>query len=169
MVHVRRAVIYLVLAAIAGLIGGVGLAGELGAHVTTVDGVIVGAHKERVRGANGGSTTVYYVDVERQDTFEHVSVRNAGFYDAYRASQDENVTLDIRSTGSGVERVSEAHYLGHTYDGTTKAEGVGVAIAFLVLTAVFLALGVRRAVVTRRSRRAESAAWAPPNAHGQVS
>ena len=169
MVHVRRAVIYLVLAAIAGLIGGVGLAGELGAHVTTVDGVIVGTHRERTRGANGGSTTTYYVDVERQDTLEHYSVRNAPFYDAYKASQDEDVTLDIRSTGRGSERVSAAHYRGRTYEGTTKAEGVGVAIAFFVMTAVLLALGIRRAVVTRRARRAPSAIWAPPSAQGQAS
>jgi hypothetical protein len=151
MALVRRAVIYFVLAAIAGLVGGVGLSGELGAHVTAVDGIIVGTHTGRIRGANGGSSTVYYVDVERQDTFEQESVRNAKFYDAYQASQDPHVTLDIRATGPDVERVSAVHYLGHTYEGTTKAEGVGVAIAFFVLTAVFLALGIRRVVVTRRA------------------
>ena len=142
--------IYFVIAAIAGLIGGIGLSGELGADVTTVDGVIVGTHTGRIRGANGGSSTVYYVDVERQDTLEQVSVRNALFYDAYQASQDTNVTLDIRTTGPDVERVSAVHYLGHSYEGTTKAEGVGVAIAFFVLTALFLALGIRRAIVVRR-------------------
>src|SRR5262245_33506843 len=136
----RRAVIYFVLAAVCGLIGGVALAGELGADVTTVDGVIVGTHTESARGANGGRTTVYYVDVERQDTFEAVSVRNARFYDAYEASRDPDVTLDIRATGDDVERVAAVHYLGSSYDGTTKAEGVGVAIAFLVLAGVFLAL-----------------------------
>lgn len=142
--------IYFVLAAIAGLIGGVAPAGELGADVTTVDGVIVGTHTGRIRGANGVSSTVYYVDVERQDTFEQESVRNARFYDAYEASQDTHVTLDIRTTGPDVERVAAAHYLGHTYDATTKAEGVGVAIAFLVLGAVFLALAIRRTIVVRR-------------------
>jgi hypothetical protein len=151
MALVRRAVIYFVLAALAGLVGAVGLSGELGAEVTNVDGVIVGTHTERTRGANGGSSTVYYVDVERQDTFEQVSVRNARFYDAYKASNDPNVTLDIRSTGEDVERVSEVHYLGHNYAGTTKAEGVGVAIAFLVLAAVLLGLGIRRVIVVRRA------------------
>ena len=130
-----------------GLIGGVALAGELGADVTTVDGVIVGTHTGHVGGANGGSTTVYYVDVERQDTFEQDSVRNARFYDAYQASHDPHVTLEIRATGPDVERIAAAHYLGHTYDATTKAEGVGVAIAFLVLSAVFLALAIRRVLV----------------------
>ena len=150
MALVRRAVIYFVLAAIAGLIGGIGLSGELGADVTTVDGVIVGTHTGRIRGANGGSSTVYSVDVERQATFEQDSVRPARFSDAYQASGDTHVTLDIRTTGPDVDRISAAHYLGHTYEGTTKAEGVGVAIAFLVLTAVFLALGIRRVIVVRR-------------------
>ena len=148
---VRRAVIYFVLAAIAGLIGGVGVAGELGADVTTVDGVIVGTHTGHLRGANGASTTVYYVDVERQDTLEQDSVRNAGFYDAYKASHDPHVTLDIRSTGPDVERIAAAHYLGRTYDATTKAEGVGVAIAFFVLSAVFLTLAIRRILHRTRS------------------
>lgn len=151
MALVRRAVIYFVLAALAGLVGAVGLSGELGAEVTNVDGVIVDTHTERTRGANGGSSTVYYVDVERQDTFERVSVRNARFYDAYEASDDPNVTLEIRDTGSDVERVSAVHYLGHTYEATTKAEGVGVAIAFLVLSALFLVLGIRRVIVKRRA------------------
>ena len=151
MAFVRRAVIYFVLAAMAGLIGGVALAGELGADVTTVDGVIVGTHTGHVRGANGGSTTVYYVDVERQDTLKQDSVRNARFYDAYQASHDPHVTLEIRATGPDVERIAAAHYLGRTYDATTKAEGVGVAIAFLVLSAVFLALAIRRALVARRA------------------
>jgi hypothetical protein len=151
MALVRRAVIYFVLAAIAGLIGGVALAGELGADVTTVDGVIVDTHTQRASGANGGSTTVYYVDVERQDTFEQDSVRNARFYDAYQASHDPHVTLDIRATGPDVERISAVHYLGRTYEATTKTEGVGVAIAFLVLAALFLALGIRRALVARRA------------------
>ena len=150
MARVRRAVIYFVLAALAGLIGGVSLAGELGADVTDVDGVIVGTHTERTRGANGGSSTVYYVDVERQDTFEQVSVRNARFYDAYEADHDPHVTVDVLATGPDVERIAAVHYRGHTYDATTKAEGVGVAIAFLVLTALLLALGIRRAVVARR-------------------
>ncbi len=150
MALVRRAVIYFVLAALAGLVGAVGLTGELHAEVTDVDGVIVGTHTGRIGGANGGSSTVYYVDVERQDTFERVSVRNAPFYDAYEANDDPNVTLEIRDTGSDVERVSAVHYLGHTYEATTKAEGVGVAIAFLVLSVLFLALGIRRAIVTRR-------------------
>ncbi|MEY2523829.1 MAG: hypothetical protein QOJ66_2394 [Ilumatobacteraceae bacterium] len=170
MVFVRRAVIYLVLAAIAGLIGGVALAGELGADVSTVDGVIVGTHTGRVSGANGGSTTVYYVDVERQDTLEHDSVRNAGFYDAYQASHDTHVTLEIRATGPDVDRIAAAHYLGRTYDATTKAEGVGVAIAFLVLSAVFLALAIRRALVARRApsptQTTPSSAggvWGPPS------
>ena len=136
----RRAVIYLVLAGLCGLIGGVALAGELGADVTTVDGLIVGTHTGRTGGGNGGRRTVYYVDVERQDTFERDSVRNAPFYDAYEASQDPHVTLDIRDTGDGVERVAQVHYLGHTYAGTTKAEGVGVAIAFLVLAVLLLGL-----------------------------
>jgi hypothetical protein len=151
MEFVRRAVIYFVVAAIAGLIGGVALAGELSADVTTVDGVIVGTHTGRMRGANGGSSTVYYVDVERQDTFERDSVRNAPFYDAYQASQDPHVTLDIRTTGPDVDRIAAAHYLGRTYEGTTKAEGVGVAIAFLVLAALLLALGIRRTIVVRRT------------------
>lgn len=151
MAFVRRAVIYFVLAAMAGLIGGVALAGELGADVTTVDGVIVGTHTGHVRGANGASTTVYYVDVERQDTLEQDSVRNARFYDAYQASRDPHVTLEIRATGPDVERIAAARYLGRTYDATTKAEGVGVAIAFLVLSAVFLALAIRRALVARRA------------------
>ena len=151
MTRVRRAVIYFVLAAIAGLIGGVALAGELGADVTTVDAVIVGTHTGRLRGANGASSTVYYVDVERQDTLEQDSVRNAGFYDAYKASHDPHVTLEIRTTGPDVERIAAAHYLGRTYDATTKAEGVGVAIAFLVLSAVFLALAIRRALIVRRA------------------
>jgi|GEM_PF-6176945 len=150
MALVRRAVIYFVLAAIAGLIGGVALAGELGADVTTADGVIVGTHTGRLSGANGASTIVYYVDVERQDTFEQDSVRNARFYDAYEASRDPHVTLEIRTTGRDVDRIAAAHYLGRTYDATTKAEGVGVAIAFLVLSAVFLALAIRRALVARR-------------------
>jgi hypothetical protein len=150
MEFVRRAVIYFVLAAIAGLIGGVALAGELGADVTTVDGVIIGTHTGHISGANGGRTTVYYVDVERQDTFEQTSVRNARFYDAYQASHDPHVTLEIRATGPDVERISAAHYLGRTYDATTKAEGVGVAIAFLVLSAVCLAFAIRRALVVRR-------------------
>jgi hypothetical protein len=160
MSSVRRAVIYLVLAALAGLIGGVSLADELGAEVTTVDAVIVGTHIERGSGANGGSRKVYYVDVERQDTFEQESVRNARFYDAFEESHDPHVTLEIRNTGSGVERVAEVYYLGHKYDGTTKAEGVGVSIAFLVLAAVFLVLGIRRVVVTRRAPPAQ---WAPPS------
>jgi hypothetical protein len=151
MALVRRAVSYFVLAALAGLVGGVSLAGELGADVTTLDGVIVGTHTGRIRGANGGSSTVYYVDVERQDTFERDSVRNAPFYDAYEASGDPHVTIEFRNTGSDVERISAVHYLGHTYDATTKAEGVGVAIAFLVLSALFLALGIRRVIVKRRA------------------
>jgi hypothetical protein len=151
MALVRRAVIYFVLAAIAGLIGGVALAGELGADVTTVDALIVGTHTGRIRGANGGSTTIYYVDVERQDTFEQDSVRNSRFYDAYQASHDPHVTLEIRTTGPDVERIAAAHYLGHTYNATTKAEGVGVEIAFLVLSALFIALGIRRTIVARRA------------------
>jgi hypothetical protein len=151
MALVRRAIIYLVLAALAGLVGGVGLSGELGADVTTVDGLIVGTHTGRIRGSNGVSSTVYYVDVERQDTLEQDSVRNARFYDAYQASHDPHVTLEIRATGPDVERIAAAHYLGHTYDATTKAEGVGVAIAFLVLSAVFLGLAIRRLLVARRA------------------
>jgi hypothetical protein len=52
-----------------------------------------------------------------------------------------------------LERIAAAHYLGRTYDATTEAEGVGVAIAFLVLSAVFLAFGIRRALVARRAPR----------------
>jgi hypothetical protein len=163
MAHMRRAVVYFVLAAIAGLIGGVGLAGELGAHVTRVDGLIVGTHKGRAAGANGASTTIYYVDVEREDTLERDSVRNARFYDAYQAAEDPHVTLEIRDTGQHVERISSVRYLGHTYDATTKAEGVGVAIAFLVLTVVFLGLGIRRTVKMRRARvPVPTAPWGPP-------
>ena len=158
MAAVRRAIIYFVLAALAGLVGGVGLSGELGADVTTVDGLIVGTHTGRISGANGGSSTVYYVDVERQDTFERDSVRNAPFYDAYEASHDPHVSIEFRATGPDVERISAVHYLGHTYDATTKAEGVGVAIAFLVLSALFLALGIRRVILTRRKRPAVEAA-----------
>ena len=99
MTTVRRAIIYLVLAALAGLVGGVGLSGELGADVTTVDGLIVGTHTGRIRGSNGVSSTIYYVDVERQDTFEQVSVRNARFYDAYEADHDPHVTVDVLATG----------------------------------------------------------------------
>ena len=58
--------------------------------------------------------------------------------------------VEIRASGPDVERIAAAHYLGRTYDATTKAEGVGVAIAFLVLSAVFLALAIRRALVARR-------------------
>ena len=153
MAPVRRAVIYFVLAVFAGLVGGVALSGELGADVSTVDGVIVGTHTERGHGANGGSRRIYYVEVERQDKFEQESVRNAPFYDAYEAIKDPHVTLEIRDTGSDIDRVAEVHYLGHTYDGTTAAEGFGVAIAFLVLSALFLGLGIRRTVVVRRRRR----------------
>ena len=63
---------------------------------------------------------------------------------------DPHVTIEYRATGPDVERISAVHYLGHTYEATTKAEGVGVAIAFFVLSALFLALGIRRLVVTRR-------------------
>lgn len=163
MTRMRRSVIYFVLAAIAGLIGGVGLAGELSAHVTRVDGLVVGTHKGSTRGANGGSTTTYYVDVEREDTFERDSVRNARFYEAYRAAQDPHVTLEIRTTGPDVERIASVRYLGHTYEATTKAEAVGVAIAFLVLTALFVVLGVRRAVKVRRARLpVATPTWGPP-------
>ena len=158
MTTVRRAIIYLVLAALAGLVGGVGLSGELGADVTTVDGLIVGTHTGRIRGSNGVSSTIYYVDVERQDTFERDSVRNAQFYDAYEASHDPHVSIEFRATGPDVERISAVHYLGHTYEATTRAEGIGVAIAFFVLSALFLALGIRRVIVTRRKRPAVEAA-----------
>ena len=166
----RRAVIYFVLAAVCGLIGGVGLWGQLGAEVTNIDGLIVDTHTERTGGTNsGGRHTVYYVDVERQDTFERVSVRNAPFYDAYEASQDPHVVLEIRDLGDGVESVAAAHYLGKKYDGTTKAEGIGVAIAFLVLTAVFLALGIRRVIVVRRKRATVDAApWPAPQVPGSI-
>jgi hypothetical protein len=149
---VRRAVVYLVLAVLAGLVGGVSLSGELSSDITPVDAVIVGTHTGRIRGANGGSNTVYYVDVERQDTFERESVRNAPFYDAYEASGDTHVVLDVLSTDPNVQRIAQVHYLGHTYAATTKAEGVGVSIAFLVLALLFFVLGVRRIVVTRRNR-----------------
>jgi len=170
MATVRRAVIYFVLAALCGLVGGVGLSGELGADTTAVDGLIVGTHTGAIRGANGARSTVYYVDVERLDTLEQVSVRNAPFYDAFVASGETDVTLDIRDLGNDVESVAAAHYLGHTYEGTTKAEGVGVAIAFFVLTALFLALGIRRVVVVRRKPATVAAApdvpaaasWPPP-------
>lgn len=162
---VRRAVIYLVLAAVCGLIGGVALGGELSADTNAVDGLIVGTHTGRIRGANGGRDTVYYVDVERQDTFQQESVRNAPLYDAFEASQDPHVVLDIRDLGNGVESVAAAHYLGKTYDATTKAEGVGVAIAFLVIAAVFLGLGIRRIVVVRRKRSTiDAMPWPAPEA-----
>jgi hypothetical protein len=165
MAAMRRAVIYFVLAALCGLVGAVGLSGELGAKTSTVDGLIVGTHTGHIRGSNGVRSTVYYVDVERLDTLEEVSVRNSPFYDAYKASGETDVTLDIRDKGSGVEDVSAAHYLGHTYEGTTKAEGIGVAIAFFVLTALFLALGIRRVIVVRRKRAtAEDVASSPPAA-----
>jgi hypothetical protein len=170
----RRAVIYFVLAALCGLVAGVGLSGELGADTYTVDGLITGTHTGGIRGANGARSTVYYVDVERLDTLDEVSVRNAPFYDAYEANGETDVTLDIRDLGDGVEDVSAAHYLGHSYEGTTKAEGIGVAIAFFVLTAAFLALAIRRVVVVRRQRvtveatpnEAPSAAWPPPGSAG---
>jgi len=162
---VRRAVIYFVLAALCGLVGGVGLSGELGAEVTNVDGLIVDTHTEGMRGANGGRTTVYYVDVERQDTFDRVSVRNAPFYDAYEASKDPHVVLEIRDLGNGVEKISAAHYLGKTYEGTTKTEGIGVAIAFFTLTALFIGLGIRRVIIVRRNRTAADAPpWPAPQA-----
>ena len=157
----RRAVIYFVLAALCGLVGGVGLSGELGADVYEADGLIVGTHTGRIRGGNGVSSTTHYVDVERQDTFEEVSVRNSPFYDAYEESQDPHVVLEIRDVGDGIENVSAAHYLGKTYRGQTKAEGIGVAIAFFVLTALFLGLGIRRIVVVRRKRARVAA---PPDA-----
>jgi len=170
MAVMRRAVIYLVLAALCGLVGGVALSGQLGAETNTVDGLIVGTHTGHIRGSNGLSSTVYYVDVERLDTLEQVSVRNAPFYDAYVASGETDVTLDIRDLGIDVESVAAAHYLGHTYEGTTKTEGVGVAIAFFVLTALFLALGIRRVVVVRRKAATveptldppAAASWPPP-------
>ena len=162
----RRAVISFVLAALCGLVGGVGLSGQLGAEVTHVDGLIVDTHTTRTGGASGGGRhTVYYVDVERQDTFERVSVRNSPFYDAYQASHDPHVVLEIRDLGSGVESVAGADYLGKQYDGTTKAEGIGVAIAFFVLTALFLALGIRRVIVVRRKRPPVAPApWPAPQA-----
>jgi hypothetical protein len=159
----RRAVIYFVLAALCGLVAGVGLSMELGAEVNEVDGLIVGTHTGRIRGGNGVSSTTHYVDVERQDTFEEVSVRNAPFYDAYEASHDPHVVLEIRDMGDGIEEVGAAHYLGKTYEGQTKAEGIGVAIAFFVLTALFLGLGIRRIVVVRRKRpKPEVAPWPAP-------
>ena len=162
---VRRAVIYFVLAAVCGLVGGVGLSGELGAEATNVDGLIVDTHTERIRGASGGRTTVYYVDVERQDTFEQVSVRNAPFYDAYEANKDPRVVLEIRDLGDGVEQISAAHYLGKTYEGTTKTEGVSVAIAFFLLAALFLGLGIRRVIVVRRKRATPvTPPWPAPQA-----
>jgi hypothetical protein len=159
----RRAVIYFVLAALCGLVAGVGLSMELGAEVNEVDGLIVGTHTGRIRGGNGVSSTTHYVDVERQDTFEEVSVRNAPFYDAYEASHDPHVVLEIRDMGDGIEEVGAAHYLGKTYEGQTEAEGIGVAIAFFVLTALFLGLGIRRIVVVRRKRpKPEVAPWPAP-------
>ena len=74
--------------------------------------------------------------------------------------------VEIRASGPDVERIAAAHYLGRTYDATTKAEGVGVAIAFLVLSAVFLALAIRRALV---ARRAPSPTKTTPTSAGGVS
>ena len=161
----RRAVIYFVLAALCGLVGGVGLSAQLSADVTAVDGLIVDTHTESMRGANGGRTAVHYVDVERLDTLDVVSVRSAPFYEAYEDSQETDVVLDIRDLGDGVEEVAAAHYLGETYEGTTKTEGIGVAIAFFVLTALFLGLGIRRVIIVRRKRtQVEPASWPAPQA-----
>jgi hypothetical protein len=152
-------VIYLVLAAIVGLMAGVSLAGELNAEVTTVDGLIVGTHTGRIRGSSGASTTTYHVEILRLDTVEEESVHNAPLYDAYEANGETDVTLDIIDVGSGVDRISAVHYLGRTYVGTSKAEGIGVSIAFIVLAVLFLALGIRRLVVVRRR---PTPTWAAP-------
>lgn len=145
----RRAVIFAILALLCGLVGSVSLTGELGSQVTSVDGLIVGAHTGSI-GTSGHRTKTYYVDILRLDTVDEETVSNAPLYDAYAASGATDVTLDILSVGSGVDRISNIHYQGSTYAGTTKAEGIGVSIAFLVLAAIFLALAAWRFFAVRK-------------------
>jgi hypothetical protein len=147
----RRVFIYLAIAGLCGLIGGVGLSGELGANVYETDGVVTGTHTtgSGSAGRTGGVGRVYWVDV-RSDTYDEYSLHNAPLYDAVHANKERQITLEITDVGSGVERVSHMRYLGRTYTETTKSEGVGVAIAFFVLTALFLFAAVRRWIRIRR-------------------
>jgi hypothetical protein len=146
----RRVFIYLALAGLCGLIGGVGLSGELGANVYETDGVVTGTHTSGSGASRPGHIgRTYWVDV-RTDTYDEYSLHNAPLYDAVHANKERQITLEITDVGNGVERVSHMTYLGRTYTETTKSEGVGVAIAFFVLTALFLFAAVRRWIRVRR-------------------
>ena len=146
----RRVFVYLAIAGLCGLIGGVGLSGELGANVYETDGVVTGTHTT----GSGSSRTgrvgrVYWVDV-RSDAYDEYSLHNTPLYDAVRANEDRRITLEITDVGNDVKRVSHMRYLGRTYTETTKSEGVGVAIAFFVLAGLFLFAAVRRWIRVRR-------------------
>ena len=148
----RRVFVYLALAGLCGLIGGVGLSGELGANVYETPGAVLGT---RTTGSGSASSrtgsigTTYWVDV-RSDTYDEFSLHNKPLYDAVRANKEREITLEITDVGNGVERVSHMRYLGRTYTETTRSEGIGVAIAFFVLAALFLLAGVRRWIRIRR-------------------